>query len=1047
MRHPVLCRSCLRELRTFVAAVAALAAGAALALAGASPAHAGGPYTPSPTDWRDQSIYQIVVDRFYNGDPSNDGIRGSFDPSAGDRSHGGDWAGIEMKLDYIQGLGATAIWISPVQLNAYAAYHGYHIQDFYDFAPQFGGLTALRSLIDEMHARGMYVILDVIANHGGDLIDSGDPGWPSYQPGGGYTLRWRDPGNRMAPPFDDLTMYHTHGNISDFNDPEQILGELFGLDDLKTELPSIRTELIDAHNWLIEQTDADGFRIDTVKHVELDFWPEFCSEVRAYAADSLGKAEFFQFGEVFEGSTFRNGLFTGTMAGGDFALDSTLEYPTYFSSRWIFRDGGTPAQFTQILADSSFYEPSAFPRRVHFLDNHDNGRFQGFGSGADRDDAKAAAALGWMHATLGIPCVYYGMEQEFDGGGDPWNREDMWDGQWDFGPSEGDNFDQTTPLYREIRHLNEVRAWSPALRRGSIVDVFAEPGGPGLYAFRREASGADPVLVAVNNGGGAVTETIATGLSPGTYTDALSGREITVPAGGTISLTMPAHATAWFTANPPALRPWVAATWPPHDGTMREASAGARITFDQPMTPATVEAALSISPTTPHTLKWIDAQTLVVVPTGGWASGRTRIEVAGSAAAQGGLLTENGFAFEFDLGAPSPSYSAAAGYTVNPIPDDDVIEPRAIESGQGDEQWGRRVLITDEGRDRIYTAWTSGFVRGVVPDDELAIPIALALDAPDGPFGGDLLFVDGFTVKRYRRDGASGGTIELVAGLPSSATDWAMAIDRHDSGYPDGAYLGRTGYDDLVRVDPTSGAFVFASGFGDIRGIAFEPAGAPATFGGGMFVLGSGGTIWRVAPDGSKTVFATSPSLTNAKSLAFDGRGAFGGDLLTAGNGNVYRISSGGTVSVLASGFAGFPGADALAVDAQGDLWVVESNGGGEQRLVVVVADDPDSVTAVEPVPAVSAGLQRVAPNPYTNSVSIAFVVPDDGIGAVPVELTVYDVTGRVVATLFEGTRAPGAYEVTWDGRSDAGGRLAEGVRFLRLRAGARTYVEKVVAR
>ena len=85
--------------------------------------------TPSPDDWRDQSIYQIMTDRFFDGDPSNNAVEGNYDPADGYKIHGGDWAGIEQKLDYIQGLGMTAIWISPVQKNAYGAYHGYHIQD------------------------------------------------------------------------------------------------------------------------------------------------------------------------------------------------------------------------------------------------------------------------------------------------------------------------------------------------------------------------------------------------------------------------------------------------------------------------------------------------------------------------------------------------------------------------------------------------------------------------------------------------------------------------------------------------------------------------------------------------------------------------------------------------------------------------------------------------------------------------------------------------------------------------------------------------------
>ena len=111
---------------------------AALAVLAVSPGRVSAG-TPSPDDWRDQSIYQIMTDRFFDGDPSNNSVEGNYDPSDGYKIHGGDWAGIEQKLDYIAGLGATALWISPVQKNAYGSYHGYSIQDFYDVAPHFGG--------------------------------------------------------------------------------------------------------------------------------------------------------------------------------------------------------------------------------------------------------------------------------------------------------------------------------------------------------------------------------------------------------------------------------------------------------------------------------------------------------------------------------------------------------------------------------------------------------------------------------------------------------------------------------------------------------------------------------------------------------------------------------------------------------------------------------------------------------------------------------------------------------------------------------------------
>src|SRR5258705_3067271 len=213
--------------------------------------------TASPADWRDLVLYQIVTDRFANGNTSNDAVEGNYAPSSGTQIHGGDFAGVQSKLDYLQQLGVDGIWISPVVLNANAEYHGYAARDFYTIAPHFGSLADLQSLVGACHARGMVVVMDVVVNHMGDLIDSGNPNYPNYQYPTPYTLRWRGT-KHHAGFFDDLTKFHAYGQIGNFVDPEQILGELSGLDDLKTEDPAVRAQLINACNWLIDQTDCDG---------------------------------------------------------------------------------------------------------------------------------------------------------------------------------------------------------------------------------------------------------------------------------------------------------------------------------------------------------------------------------------------------------------------------------------------------------------------------------------------------------------------------------------------------------------------------------------------------------------------------------------------------------------------------------------------------------------------------------------------------------------------------------------------------------------------
>ena len=140
--------------------------------------------------WQAQSIYQIMTDRFFDGDPSNNNAEGTYSPNNSQGVHGGDFKGIEQKLDYIKALGATAIWISPVVLNANGQFHGYAGLDFHKVAPHWGTLADLQHMIQAAHARGILVIDDIICNHGGDIIYSTDPGWDAWvEPPAGYNLR------------------------------------------------------------------------------------------------------------------------------------------------------------------------------------------------------------------------------------------------------------------------------------------------------------------------------------------------------------------------------------------------------------------------------------------------------------------------------------------------------------------------------------------------------------------------------------------------------------------------------------------------------------------------------------------------------------------------------------------------------------------------------------------------------------------------------------------------------------------------------------------
>src|ERR1035438_1113800 len=293
--------------------------------------------------WRTQSIYQIMTDRFFDGDTNNDNADGNYGPANSGSVHGGDFQGIEQKLDYIKALGATAIWISPVVLNGHGQFHGYAGRDFYNVDPHWGTLSNLQHMVQAAHARGLLVIDDIVCNHGDDLIYSTDSGWDAFlAPPAGYNLRYRT-GIQYAAPFNtnaanlSLTnLFHNNGGIPDYNTPQHVeLGELAGLDDFRTEPAYVRSNMVEVYKYWIGQAGFDGFRIDTTKHVEMGFWQNWCPLVHAYAS-SIGKTNFFMFGEVYDGSESKCGSYTGTQSGGAFAQDSVLDYPLYFTINSVF---------------------------------------------------------------------------------------------------------------------------------------------------------------------------------------------------------------------------------------------------------------------------------------------------------------------------------------------------------------------------------------------------------------------------------------------------------------------------------------------------------------------------------------------------------------------------------------------------------------------------------------------------------------------------------------------------------------------------------------
>jgi glycosidase len=603
---------------------------------------------PSPADWRDENIYFIFLDRFCDGDPSNNNVESAhgapYSPSDAHAIHGGDLRGVQQKLDYIKSLGATAIWVTPIVYNVgNSAFHGYGAQDFYQLAPHWGTMTDLSNMVSAAHSRGIKVILDIVCNHSGDLIDSKDAGYPNFlAPPAGYNMEYKTNINQHAPPFNITnatpptftSIFHNNGAIQNFGITQQVvLGELSSLDDFATETTYVRTNMANIYEYWIGAGDFDGFRIDTVKHVDYGFWQYWCPQIHQYAT-SIGKSNFFMFGEVFNGNLSDDpfvGSYTGTEGGGPFKLDATLDYVLYGQIGSVFgtASGNTQGIETHYNQIAPNYDTNSWYRLVTFLDNHDNPRFLS-SSEANDNTNRLTVALEFLYTSRGIPCLYYGTEQAFDGTTDPNNREDMFDGQFEQGPSLGDNFNESHPLFQLVAKLNNYRRLYQSLRRGVHNNRWNTSGGPGLFAYSRVFSN-EEVFVVFNTA---------------SSTQTLTNRPITYPAGtvlvnllntnetivvvstNTPQISVPSMTAKIFIAQSlvQPLDPVVISQSPAHAATNISTAARLVLTFSKPMDTNSVQAALSLTPATPGAFTWSALHdTMTFTPGAAWPTFTTNL--------------------------------------------------------------------------------------------------------------------------------------------------------------------------------------------------------------------------------------------------------------------------------------------------------------------------------------------------------------------------------------------------------------------------------------
>jgi len=505
---------------------------------------------PSPQEWRDLWIYFLLVDRFNNPQARPrfapfDGLHGIF--------QGGTFDGVRAQLDYLKQAGVGAIWLSPVlkncQYNPFT-YHAYGIQDFLQVEPRFASdpqqakanpalaENELRALVDEAHARGIYVIFDIVLNHAGDVfeyvLENGSHVAAADGRNFPYTINWRDQDGHGRPdwttppdnPPGDAVIWPAELQRNEFFRRQGKGGEAGGdfesLKELVTGFAEtdrkegfhfpVRNILIRAYQYIIAKFDVDGFRIDTLKYIEPDFAQVFGNAMREFAL-SIGKKNFFTFGEVYDNEE-QIARFIGRHAAaeGDLVgVDAALDFPLFFKLPAVAKGQLAPAEVIgmfehrkQVERDiiSSHGEASRF--FVTFLDNHDQHNRFYFSSPDDptRFAHQLTLGVGLLFALQGIPCLYYGTEQGLHGlgGEDAAVREALW--------GKPNAFDRANLFYATIERLAAVGERQPALRYGR--QYFRPISGDGIHfgistfnqgvlAFSRILNDQEVIVVANTN--------------------------------------------------------------------------------------------------------------------------------------------------------------------------------------------------------------------------------------------------------------------------------------------------------------------------------------------------------------------------------------------------------------------------------------------------------------------------------------------------------------------------------------------------------------------
>ncbi|KAK8190444.1 glycoside hydrolase superfamily [Phyllosticta capitalensis] len=454
----------------------------------------------TPAEWRSKIIYQVLTDRFARADNST---TAGCDASA--RQYcGGSYQGIINQLDYIQGMGFTAIWISPITYNLEGdtgvgeAYHGYWQQDLYRLNENFGTAEELKALSTALHDRDMYLMVDVVTNHNG---------WA-----GNYTTVDYSKFN----PFNSQDDYHSYCEITNYDDQDNVEDCWLGdsnveLVDLKTESSTVSSGYNSWIKELVSNYSIDGLRIDTAKHVDKSFWPDFNTAAGVFCT-----------GEVFDGDPAYTCPYQEV-------LDSVLNYPIYYPLTRTFTSssGSISDLASEINTVKSTCKDSTLLGT--FSENHDVTRFASLTS--DLSQARNVMTFTLLHD--GVPILYQGQEQHYAGTSDPDNRAAIW----------LSGYNTSSPLYRLAASVNQIRNHAMYVDADYLTYMnYPIYNDTNTLALRKGYDGMQVITVLSNLGAGGAAYTLnlgSTGWNNGTQVvEVLTCTTLTTASDGTVPVAM-----------------------------------------------------------------------------------------------------------------------------------------------------------------------------------------------------------------------------------------------------------------------------------------------------------------------------------------------------------------------------------------------------------------------------------------------------------------------------------------------------------------------------